>query len=269
MTGRVPLVFASGKNRLAGTLDAAPGATGVLLVTGGNEVRAGAFSGQAQLAARIAAAGFPVFRFDRSGTGDSDGKNTGFEHSRDDIAAALTTFRTMMPTMVRVVGMGNCDAASALMLAGGGGCDTLLLSNPWTIESDVGASSADDAPPVEAQAPDAVRARYLAKLKDPREVLRLLRGGVNLRKLAGGLKQAAHTAPPPSSLADAMRQGIADYPGEVRFLIAGADRTGQLFESRWGKDDPRIYRCEGASHAFVEPAARDWLFEQTMALLKA
>lgn len=269
MNSRVPLVFASGRTRLAGTLDAAPGPIGVLLVTGGNEVRAGAFSGQAQLAARIAAAGFPVFRFDRSGTGDSDGENAGFEHSGADIAAALTTFRAMAPTMSRVIGMGNCDAASALMLAGGAGCDALLLSNPWTIDASPLLASADAVPPPEAQAPDAVRARYLAKLKDPREVLRLLRGGVNLRKLAAGLKQAARTAPPPSSLAEAMRQGIADYPGEVRFLIAGADRTGQLFESRWGKDDPRILRCEGASHAFAEPDARDWLFEQTIALLKA
>lgn len=269
MTSRVPLVFASGMTRLAGTLDAAPGSTGLLIVTGGNEVRAGAFSGQAQLAARIAAAGHPVFRFDRSGTGDSDGENAGFKGSRADIAAALTTFRAMAPSMVRVVGMGNCDAASALMLAGGAGCDALLLSNPWTIESEPSASSeANDDLPASAQPPEAVRARYLAKLKDPREIIRLLRGGVNMRKLAGGLKQAARTAPPPSSLAEAMRHGIADYPGEIRFLIAGADRTGLLFESRWGKDDSRILRCDGAGHAYAEQSARDWLFEQTLAMVK-
>lgn len=264
---RIPLTFESGANRLAATLDAAPGSTGVLLVTGGNEIRAGAFSGQAQLAARLARAGFPVFRFDRSGTGDSDGENTGFEGSQQDIAAALTTFRTMAPTMTRVVGLGNCEAAAALMLAGGAGCDALVLSNPWTVDSPDGAQS-DAAPAPEAQAPEAVRARYLAKLKDPREVLRLLTGGVNLRKLFGGLKQAARTAPPPSSLTEAMRQGIAEFPGEIVFLVAGADRTGQLFEGRWGKDDPRIRRCEGASHAFVEPHARDWLFEQVLGVVK-
>lgn len=265
---RIPLTFDSGKTRLAGTLDAAPGTTGVLLVTGGNEVRAGAFSGQAQLAARVAAAGFPVFRFDRSGTGDSDGENSGFEASLSDIKAALTTFKAMVPTMTRVIGLGNCDAASALMLAGGAGCDGLVLSNPWTIEGSP-AGAGDEAPPVETQSPEAVRARYLAKLKDPREVGRLLRGGVDLRKLFGGLKQAARTAPPPSSLAEAMQRGIENFAGPVMFLIAGADRTGQLFESRWGKDDPRIRRCEGASHAFVEPHARDWLFEQVLEALKA
>ncbi len=56
-----------------GTLDDAPGTTGLLIVSGGNEVRAGAFAGQARLAAEIAAAGHPVFRFDRRGVGDSTG----------------------------------------------------------------------------------------------------------------------------------------------------------------------------------------------------
>ena len=259
---RIPLIFPSGANSLAGTLDPAPGATGLLLVTGGNEVRAGAFSGQAKLAARIAAAGHPVFRFDRSGTGDSAGENAGFEGSRADIEAALATFRTMVPAMTRVVGFGNCDAASALMLTGGAGCDALVLSNPWTVESDEGVEAPESPPP------EAVRARYAAKLRDPKEVLRLLRGGVDLRKLLGGLKQAARAAPPPSSLAEAMRRGIEGFAGEVTFLVAGADRTGQLFESRWGKDDPRIRRCDGAGHAYVEPRAREWLFEQVLAALK-
>lgn len=259
---RLPLTFQSGQVRLAGTLDPASGTSGLLLVTGGNEVRAGAFSGQAQLAARVAAAGFPVFRFDRSGIGDSDGENTGFAHSRADIEAALATFRAMVPAMTRVVGLGNCDAASALMLAGGAGCDALVLSNPWTIEGEAG-TPATETPP-----PEAIRARYLEKLKNPKEVLRLLRGGVDLRKLFSGLKQAARSAPLPSSLAEAMRQGIKGFAGPVTFLIATDDRTGQLFESRWGKDDPRIQRCDGASHALVEPHAREWLFGQVLAALK-
>ncbi|HEY6965299.1 MAG TPA: hydrolase 1, exosortase A system-associated, partial [Erythrobacter sp.] len=70
---RLSHTFACGSLTLAGTLDTAPGSTGLLIVTGGNEVRSGAFGGQAALAARIAAAGFPVFRFDRRGIGDSEG----------------------------------------------------------------------------------------------------------------------------------------------------------------------------------------------------
>ena len=83
------LTFACEDDTLAGTLDDASGTSGLLLVTGGNEIRAGAFAGQALLAARIAVAGHPVFRFDRRGVGDSTGENRGFRASGADVSAAL------------------------------------------------------------------------------------------------------------------------------------------------------------------------------------
>jgi exosortase A-associated hydrolase 1 len=250
------ILFSCEGDTLAGTLDHAPGTTGLLLVTGGNEIRSGAFSGQAQLAARIAAAGYPVFRFDRRGIGDSTGDNRGFRESRADIQAALAAFRREAPHLDRVVGFGNCDAASALMLASGAGCDALVLANPWTIEHD------DGAPP-----PEAIRERYAAKLRDPRELARLATGKVSLRKLAGGLSRALRPAPAPTSLAQEMKAGLSDFVGPAHFLIANRDRTGQAFAAAWDAE-PRIERCPGATHAFVEPHARDWLFERLFAALQ-
>lgn len=255
---RVQLNFNCHGHTLAGSLDHAPGATALLIVSGGNEIRAGAFSGQALLAARIAAAGHPVFRFDRRGIGDSAGENEGFRHSTPDIAAALAAFRAHAPNVNRVVGFGNCDAASALMLAGGSGCDALVLSNPWTIDD-----AADNTPP-----PEAVRARYLAKLKRPSEILRLLRGGVDLGKLARGLGQAARPKAVPSTLAEEMRAGLAGFAGEVLIVLASSDRTAQAFENQWDRTDHRIRRCEGASHGWVEPHARDWLFDRLIEALR-
>jgi hypothetical protein len=168
----------------------------------------------------------------------------------------------MAPQVSRVVAFGNCDAASALMLAGGAGCDGLVLSNPWTIEQDDGPS--DDAPP-----PAAIRARYAEKLKNPGEVARLLAGGVDLGKLARGLTQALRPPPPPSTLAEEMRTGIEGYSGAVRILLATADRTAQVFETAWDKGDQRIRRCEGAGHAYVEPAHRDWLVAEILPVLRS
>jgi exosortase A-associated hydrolase 1 len=256
--------FACGSRTLVGTLDIAPGRTGLLIVSGGNEIRSGAFGGQADMAARIARAGFPVFRFDRRGIGDSEGENRGFRHAAKDIAAALDAFRAMAPQITRVVALGNCDAASALMLAGGAGCDGLILSNPWTIEQDAATGAADDTPP-----PAAIRSRYLEKLKNPREVIRLVSGGVNLRKLAGGLIRALTPQPPPSSLAQEMAAGLASFTGPVRILLATADRTAQVFEAAWDAADPRILRCQGAGHAYVAPEHRDWLEAQILASLRA
>ena len=154
---RRQLEFSCEGATLVGTLDEAQGGTGLLIVTGGNETRAGAFSGQAELAARIAEAGYSTFRFDRRGTGDSDGANLGFRASLEDIAAALACFRAQNPGMKRVIGFGNCDAASALMLASGAGFDGLVIANPWMIED------GNSAPP-----PKLVRTRYAEKLRDPK-----------------------------------------------------------------------------------------------------
>lgn len=260
---RLHFDFGCGSLKLAGSLDTAPGSTGLLIVSGGNELRSGAFSGQSLLAARIAKAGFPVFRFDRRGIGDSEGENRGFRHSAKDIRAALDAFRALAPQVDRVIGFGNCDAASALMLMGGEGFDGLVLSNPWTIDEEAGGT---DEP---QHTPEAIRSRYLEKLRNPAEIARLLRGGVNLRKLAAGLLGAAKSAPQASRLSQEMRAGIADFSGSVTYLVATDDRTGQLFESAWGKDDPRIQRCRGAGHAYVEPAHQDWLKDRILEVIRA
>ncbi|MEL6529221.1 MAG: hydrolase 1, exosortase A system-associated [Pseudomonadota bacterium] len=259
---RLALDFGCGSLKLAGTLDTAPGTAGLLIVSGGNELRSGAFSGQSHLAARVARAGFPVFRYDRRGVGDSEGENRGFRSSEGDVVAALKAFRAIAPQVERVVGFGNCDAASALMLAGGAGCDALVLSNPWTIEESEGGDE-DTTPP-----PAAIRARYAEKLKNPKEIARLLSGGVDLRKLARGLFKSASAAPAPSSLAEEMRAGLETFSGPAWILLATSDRTAQVFEQSWDANDLRIARCEGAGHAYVEPEHRDWLDAQILGALR-
>ncbi len=249
------LTFACEGAELIGTLDIAEasGSAGLLLVSGGNELRSGAWSGQAQLAARLAEAGYPVFRYDRRGVGDSEGENPTFRHSLPDLAAALRTFRSAAPHLSHVVAFGNCDAAAALMLyANDMALDTLVLANPWTIDG-------EEAP--EAMPASAIRSRYLAKLTNPREVWRLLTGGVNLAKLFKGLRSAAQTATPqPAGLVADMQAGLAAFGGEVSILLASGDRTAQMFEAAWNKADPRIARIGSASHSFSDEAAREWLF---------
>lgn len=243
--------------QLAGTLDEGGSGSGLLLVTGGNETRAGAWAGQAQLAARVAQRDFPVLRFDRRGVGDSEGANQGFRSSAPDLAAALSAFRAHCPGLTRIVALGNCDAASALMLSKGAGLDALVLSNPWTIEQ-------DDAPPP----PDALRDHYRQRLADPRALLRLLSGKVSLAKLAASLRDALRPAPPPTSLAQDMAAGIAGFAGPVTFLLAARDRTAQAFLSAWDRSDARIRTCPDATHSYVEPHAREWLLARVLEVLE-
>ena len=253
------LTFLCEGDRLAATLDEGDKTSGLLLVTGGNEIRSGAFSGQAALAASLAEQGFPVFRFDRRGVGDSEGVNRGFRKEEADIRAALAAFREAAPQASHIVGFGNCDAASALMLAGGAGCDALVLSNPWTIE-DTGEADADAGEDIDTTPPaSAIRARYIAKLRNPREIARLLSGGVDYRKLLRGIARAVGPKAAPSTLAGDLRAGLSGFPGPVRILLAEADRTAQVFVENWDASDVRIARCPNAGHVYFEPHARQWL----------
>ncbi|MGV3510568.1 MAG: hydrolase 1, exosortase A system-associated [Novosphingobium sp.] len=256
------LTFTCAGATLVGTLDreAASHATGLLIVSGGNELRSGAWSGQAQLAARIASEGFPVFRYDRRGIGDSEGENLSFRHSGSDIAAALAAFRSAAPHVSRIVAFGNCDAAAALMLnAPALAIDALVLANPWTIDG-------EEAP--QAMPASAIRSRYLAKLANPREVWRLLSGGVDLVKLAKGLRKATSSAPVPAGLVEEMKTGLSAFTGTATILLASRDRTAQMFSEAWDNADPRIRRIDSASHSFSDEAAREWLHARLIEVLR-
>ena len=245
---------------LIGTLDEAPGRTGLLIVSGGNEIRIGAHRGMAGLAAAIAAEGIPVFRFDRRGIGDSSGANAGYESSAPDIAAAAATF-VAETGVTRLVGFGNCDAATALALFHTvAGIDSLILANPWT-------GGAADALP----APAAIRARYAEKLRNPREWLRLVRGGVDLGSLTKGLRRiAASPSKEASELAARMASGLAGCATTI--LLAERDNTAVAFRDAWRRlpSSPpvTIESLDSASHSFASTADKAWLHDRVLAAVR-
>lgn len=252
---------------LLGTLDRAPSTRGLLIVSGGNELRIGAHRGMALMAQRLAAAGYPVFRFDRRGIGDSTGANRGFEESALDIAAAVAAFRHAVPTLTRIVAFGNCDAASALALHDTGGIDALVLANPWVIEPD-----GDDLPPAAA-----IRARYAERLRDPKAWGRLVTGGVNLRKLAGGLaKLRGNEAPAPEGLAGRVAAGLAAKAVPATILLARRDNTAIAFAEAWEtpafaplreRIAPQIRDTD--SHSFHRAEDKAWLEGRLVEALEA
>jgi exosortase A-associated hydrolase 1 len=250
------LKIACGGETIVATLDEAAGSTGLLIVSGGNEVRAGAHRGMALLAAELAARGMPVLRYDRPGIGDSSGENRGFEESAADIAAAAAAFRKAGVT--RVVAFGNCDAASALALFhAAAGIDALVLSNPWT-----GGGGDDDLPQAAA-----IKARYAERLRDPREWLRLLRGGVNLRKLADGLWKAARPVPP-SGLADRMAAALQGSGVPTKILLANRDNTAVAFRAAWKTGGPgTIVELDSRGHSYAGAADKAWLRERLLQAL--
>lgn len=235
------IAFPCNGETLIGSLDEAAGATGLLIVSGGNEVRAGAHRGMAMLAGAVAAAGFPAFRYDRRGVGDSSGENRGYAASGPDLAAAAATFRAATGVR-RIVGFGNCDAASALALFGRTArVDVLVVTNPWIVEP------VDDLPPAAA-----IRARYAARLRDPAALRRLVTGGVSLRKLARGIGRAAvrPSGSPP------LLAAIADWGDDATIILATGDATALAYADAAASlpSSPPILRLPTASHSFADVA---------------
>jgi exosortase A-associated hydrolase 1 len=246
----------------AATLDEGDKTAGLLIVSGGNEIRSGAHVGQAALATHVAALGYPVFRYDRRGIGESEGENRGFESSAADIAAAVTAFRAQAPHLQRVVAFGNCDAASALALFHPGlSIDRLVLANPWVIEAQTDADA--PTPP----SPAAIRARYWQRLKNPRSLVDLLTGKVNLGKLASGIKQAAQSEKP-TALAGRLAQALAISAVPTTIVLARRDTTAMAFHAAWqsdsfdavrGRDKVTLETFDSASHSFADSDSKLWL----------
>jgi exosortase A-associated hydrolase 1 len=207
------LTFACAGETLGASLDEGAGTVGVLMATGGSQTRIGSHRMYERLAKTLAEQGYPCFRFDRRGVGDSSGRDPGFRDSGPDLAAAAQALREEAPAVRQVIGLGLCDGATALALHGAAiGLAGLILINPWLVEAEAG-----------DMAPAAVRAHYRERLLSPAEWRRLLSGGVDLRKLIGGLKRAGSRTD--ASLAEAAARGLAAMGAPAALILATGDAT--------------------------------------------
>ena len=130
------VMFSCADETLVGILhrvDRCPHGIGMLIVVGGPQYRVGSHRQFVLMARRFSTAGYPVFRFDYRGMGDSDGAARTFESVDRDIKAAIDVFLQQVPEMQAVVIFGLCDAASAALMY----CSSdnrvagLILANPW------------------------------------------------------------------------------------------------------------------------------------------
>lgn len=238
-----------------------PGArrAGLLIVSGGLQTRVGSHRLFFDLAAAISQAGFPVLRFDRRGMGDSGGIDKGWRSSAPDIGAAAAALRGACPALRSVAGWGLCDGASALALFGAdAGLDGLVLANPWLRDEDH----------VSLPPPAAVAQRYRQRLFDRDSWRRLVRGDIDLAKLARGLRslQLRHR---PTALEREMAHALSRFNGPVSALLGTGDATGIAFAAAV-RADP-LKRCRvvcrpvaDGDHSFSSTAQRAAVINATL-----
>lgn len=197
--------------RLQGVLSAPtqpqPRKVGVLVVVGGPQYRAGSHRQFVLLARRLAAAGWPVLRFDVRGMGDSTGDLVSFESSGPDIAAGVRALRQASPGVERVVLWGLCDAATAALLEVSALPDVagLVLLNPWARHA-------------ETMARVHLKRHYLQRLLEPAFWHKLASGRVALRPAAVDLVATVRRVA--RSRAPALRQSDSSEPIDFRQRLA-------------------------------------------------
>lgn len=245
---RFALTFRCLDETLVGTLDAADGATGLLIVTGGRQTRTGPHRMMAMLAAALASEGWPIFRFDRRGVGDSSGTDPGFRQSAPDIAAAAAAFRSACPQIRQLWGLGLCDGASALALHhASAGLDGLILLNPWVIEAEAGS------PPAAA-----IRAHYAKRLTTLEGWQKLLTRGFDPVAAVKGVLRLMKT--PDQTLAGDVMASLAMLRGPTYILLSERDATAQAFLSVYRKSLPHsVETLDSASHTFAGATDQAWL----------
>lgn len=203
--------------------------TGLIIIVGGPQYRAGSHRQFVLLARAVAAAGTPVLRFDYRGMGDSTGALHTFEKVNDDIAAAISALQATVPSIKAIALWGLCDGASAALLYCHATQDAritgLCLLNPW-VRSEASLAKTQ------------VKHYYTQRLRQKEFWLKLLSGKVAASALGGLLRnvKAARgalakdgirndTLPFQSQMALAWKQ----FKGPMLLILSEDDYTAKEF----------------------------------------
>ncbi len=256
--------------------------TGVLVIVGGPQYRAGSHRQFVVLARHLAAQGVPCMRFDYRGMGDSTGTARDFESVSDDVEAAIGAFLKACPGLRQVVLWGLCDGASAVCLYPAHQDPRVaaaVLLNPW----------------VHTQAGEAkvfLKHYYLQRITDPSFWKKLGSGQVSFLKSFGSLfsfVRAARKAPADVAAAvvsdaggpfpERMARGLLGRKGPLAIFLSGRDYVAREFDdacrsnAEWRKalerSDLDITRFADADHTFSGPGEAQSVAEATYAWLKA
>jgi exosortase A-associated hydrolase 1 len=273
-----PLQFQCDGDAMLGILHRATDAcaarsTAVVVVVGGPQYRAGSHRQFVHLARTLAAAGYPVLRFDFRGMGDSAGAPAHFERVSEDIASAVDALVVAVPQVTRIVLWGLCDGASAALLYLDDRKDSrvhgLCLANPWVRGETSFARTT-------------LRHYYAARLLQASFWRKLFGGKVPLRSLGDVTAHALAAAVGRTSAHEEYRarmlRALEWFQGRTLFLLSGQDLTSCEFaglirsDTRWttvtGRSTFTRIDVPAADHTFSSAADRNLVESATLKWLE-
>lgn len=234
-----PVCFMCAGDPLIGMLHPARGTSklGVLImVAGGPQYRIGGHRQLVLWSRKLSEEGYPVFRFDFRGMGDSYGEFRDFVDVEDDIRAALERFFSEVPSLEHVVLWGECNACSASLFFAHKDprVKGIVMLNPW-VRTEGGKAKA------------VIKHYYLKRLTERSfwtkvfrlefDVIGSLRSAARMLALArqapevqGVAPRANHPRPGHSSLPDDMLHGLSRFRGQLLLIMSGRDLIAREFD---------------------------------------
>lgn len=258
--------------------------TGVVVIVGGPQYRVGSHRQFVLLSRALAAAGYPVLRFDYRGMGDSEGQQRDFQSVGPDIAAAIDTLQQCVPSVRHVALWGLCDGASAALLYRFDTHDprvnALCLLNPW-IRSEASFANTQ------------IKHYYTQRLVESEFWIKLLNGKVGRKAISELLHSvqlavtdrmhlASRVSAPdritatPLPYQQRMAHAWCNFTGSILLLLSGDDYTAKEFQEctrndpDWKKPlkHPRLTCRElpGVDHTFSSATYRAQAEDLTLRL---
>jgi exosortase A-associated hydrolase 1 len=243
---------------------ATPADTGVVVIVGGPQYRAGSHRQIVLLSRALAATGYAVLRFDYRGMGDSSGVQRDFESFSTDVGAAIDQLQQSVPAVQRVVLWGLCDGASAALLY----CHEMqdprvagmCLLNPW-VRSEASLAKTQ------------VKHYYTQRLRQKEFWFKLLSGKVALSALSGFTAKLRQSAANPSqrqnesgTFQQRMAKAWHGFSGRILLVLSGDDYVAKEFlehaqiDVAWKayQSHARLTRVDiaGVDHTFSSASSR-------------
>lgn len=275
-----PISFPCAGHKLYGLLatPAEASARGVLILVGGPQYRVGSHRQFVLLARHLAAAGYPVLRFDHRGIGDSGGEPVSFEDLEPDIRSAIDTMQGELPDVSEVVIWGLCDAASAALMYAPGDSRVagVVLLNPWVrSEQSLARAYFGSYYMTQILSPDFWKRLFTGKVKVWESAQSLASNTRDAVRPAGRRDRVAAAKPYQDRMEDALRQ----YQGQVLVILSGDDITATEFRelvagSRgWQRSLNRAHirqhAIAEANHTFSRGEWRDRVADWTLDWLRS